>query len=268
MKGKIALCQMIARSNVEDSYRAAKALLDEAGKNKADIAVLPEIWTIAFTPKNCLDNAEEIGGRAYTLLQNAAKEYGMYVFGGSFPVRHGDKVDNACFIFDPDGNEIGRYDKTHLFDVEVDGMVTAKESGHTVPGDHPLVVDTAFGKIGMLICYDLRFPQMFFKLADMGAEMIVLSAAFHIDTGKAHWDFLTKARAVDTQVYLAAVCGATDPEAAFVTYGHSRLVDPWGEVITELGYEEGVGFAEFDTERVTQIRNQLPTLKSRRPELY
>ena len=268
MKGKIALCQMISRPSVDDNYSIARDLLAEAGRQGADIAVLPEIWTTRYSPKNCLNNAEEPGGRAYTMMQAAAREHHMYVFGGSIPIRHGEKVDNSCFVFAPDGTEIGRYDKCHLFDIEVDGVVSAQESAHTVPGDHPLVVDTAFGKIGVLICYDLRFPQMFFKLADMGAEMIILPAAFHIDTGKAHWDILTRARAVDTQVYMAAVGCATDREAAFVTYGHSRLVDPWGTVVGEMGEDEGVLVLGFDTEQVSNIRKQLQALRHRRPELY
>ena len=120
----------------------------------------------------------------------------------------------------------------------------------------------------LLVCYDLRFPSMFLKLAQMGAEMIVLPAAFHIQTGKAHWDFLTRARAVDTQVFFAAVGCATDHEAKFVTYGHSRLVDPWGEVLCEMGEEEGVAVAETDTDRVKEIRRQLQSMQHQRPELY
>ena len=268
MKGKIALCQMVTRPDVEENYTACEDLLAEAGRLGADIAVLPEIWTTRITPKNCLEHAEEAGGRAYTLMQAAAKEHGMYIFGGSIPIRNGERIDNACFVFDRNGNEIGRYNKCHLYDIDVDGGVSSSESSFVVPGDHPLVVDTEFGKIGVLICYDLRFPQMFYKLADMGAEMIVLPAAFHIQTGKAHWDFLTRARAVDTQVYFAAVGCATDREASFVTYGHSRLIEPWGEVITEMGEEEGVAVAEFDMARVSEIRRQLQCLHHRRPELY
>ena len=259
MKCKIALCQMVTRPDVQDNYDAARDLLAEAARQGADIAILPEIWTTRITPKNCLENAETVGGPAYTLMQAAAKEHNMYIFGGSIPIAHGDKIDNACFVFDRSCSQIGRYDKCHLCDIDVDGGVSSKESAFVVPGDHQLVVDTEFGKVGVLICYDLRFPSMFLKLAQMGAEMIVLPAAFHIQTGKAHWDFLTRARAVDTQV---------DRDAKFVTYGHSRLVDPWGEVLCEMGEEEGVAVIEVETDRVKEIRRQLQSLKHQRPELY
>ena len=268
MKCKMALCQMVTRPDVQDNYDAARDLLAEAARQGADIAILPEIWTTRITPKNCLENAETVGGPAYTLMQAAAKEHNMYIFGGSIPIAHGDKIDNTCFVFDRSGNEIGRYDKCHLYDIDVDGGVSSKESAFVVPGDHQLVVDTEFGKIGVLICYDLRFPSMFLKLAQMGAEMIVLPAAFHIQTGKAHWDFLTRARAVETQVFLAADGCATDHDAKFVTYGHSRLVDPWGEVLCEMGEEEGVAVIEVDTDRVKEIRRQLQSLQHQRPELY
>lgn len=268
MKCKIALCQMVTRPEVAANYDACKDLLAEAGRQGADIAILPEIWTTRITPKKCLENAEPVQGPAYTLMQAAAKEHHMYIFGGSIPIAHGDRIDNACFVFDRDGKEIGRYNKCHLFDIDVEGAVSSKESSYVVPGDHPLVVDTEFGKIGVLICYDIRFPNMFLKLARMGAEMIVLPAAFHIETGKAHWDFLTRARAVDTQVFMAAVGCATDPEASFVTYGHSRVVDPWGKVLCEMGHEEGIEVVEIETERVAEIRQQLQALRHQRPELY
>jgi len=268
MKCKIALCQMRTRPDVQDNYDACKTLLAEAGRQGADIAILPEIWTTRITPKTCLDNAEEIGGPAYTLMQAAAKEHNMYIFGGSIPIRHGERIDNAAFVFDRNGNELGQYNKCHLFDIEVDEGVSSKESSFVVPGDHTLVVDTEFGKVGVLICYDIRFPSMFLKLAEIGAEMIVLPAAFHIQTGEAHWDFLTRARAVDTQVFFAAVGCATDRDASFITYGHSRLVDPWGEVLTEMGEEEGVAVVEIDTDRVKEIRRQLQCLRHQRHELY
>ena len=200
-------------------------------------------------------------------VRRAAAEAGIWVHLGSLALKgEGDKLVNRGFVIDAQGDIRARYDKIHLFDVDLPTGESWRESAMYDGGRSAVVVpDTPVGKLGLTICYDLRFPELFQRLSDAGAEVIAVPAAFTVPTGKAHWQVLMRARAIEAELFIVAAAQAGRHEDGRDTYGHSLVVDPWGEVILELGGEPGLAFAEVDLGRIAEVRARIPVHQHRRP---
>jgi predicted amidohydrolase len=201
-------------------------------------------------------------------MSKLAEENGIWLIGGSIPEFDNGKIYNTCYIFSPTGARIGKYRKIHLFDIDVKGSARFMESETLSAGTWRTVVDTEFGKIGVAICYDARFPELFAAMTGDGARLIVLPGAFTAPTGAAHWELLMRARALDNQVYFAACSPARDLNAPYHAYGHSCIVTPWGDFCGKTDTNESIVYGDVNLDYLESIRAQLPVLAQRRPEFY
>lgn len=265
---KIALCQLKGSFDKDESKNNVKKFVTEAASNGADIVTLPEMWDCPYSNDYFREYAETEDGETVELMSNLAKDLGIYLIGGSIAELDGDKVYNTSYSFNRNGEIIGKHRKTHLFDIDVEGGIRFMESDTLTAGDSSTIIETEFCKVGVAICYDVRFPELFRRMALDGAKLIVLPAAFNMTTGPAHWDLTMRARALDNQVYFAANSPARDEEGVYVAYGNSCVVNPWGEFEAHADEKECIVYADIDLDYVESIRNQLPLLKHRRPELY
>lgn len=199
-------------------------------------------------------------------VRDAAAEAGIWVHLGSLALRGaGDKLVNRGFVIDSQGEIRARYDKIHLFDVDLPTGESWRESAMYEAGRAAVVVDdTPVGRLGLTICYDLRFPELFQRLSEAGAEVIAVPAAFTVPTGMAHWQVLMRARAIEAELFVVAAAQAGHHEDGRATYGHSLVADPWGELLLEMGGEPGLGFADFDLDRITEVRARIPIHQHRK----
>ncbi len=233
------------------------------------MVVLPEMFNCPYSSELFAGFAEEYpAGETAAMLAETAKARKLYIFGGSIPERDGSQVYNSCLVFGPDGSLLARHRKVHLFDVEFDQGFSFRESDILGRGDRITVVDTAFGKIGVGICYDIRFPELARAMTLRGAILMVVPAAFNMITGPAHWELTLRMRAVDNQFYTAGAAPARNMEASYVAYGHSMVIDPWGQTVESLDEKEGIIVAVIDPARLEQVRRELPLLRHRRTDLY
>lgn len=267
---RVAACQMDSQDDKSANIETAIELLDEAGAAGADFVALPEMFTFMGAKKEYRANAETIPGDVTERLGEKAREYSMYVHGGSmFEVAEEDeKVHNTSVVVDRDGELQAIYRKVHLFDVEIGNEVVTQESAHVNPGDSLTVVETDFGLVGLSICYDLRFPELFSTLSQRGAEVIVLPAAFTLHTGKDHWETLLRARAIENQAYIIAPGQIGDKPSSIATYGRSLVVDPWGNVVAKASDTKRVVTADLDFDYLTSIRRELPSLEHKQFDIY
>ncbi len=271
----LAICQMESdfrhddiEKNKSENIAHAEQMIEEAAKNGADVVVLPEMWNSIYSNEKMPIYSENAGGMIDRALSAAAKKHGIYLFGGSNPELDGEKVYNSAPVFDRDGNLIGRHRKAHLFDVDIPGKITFMESDSLTAGDAVTTVDTEWCRIGLGICYDIRFPEFTRAMACSGAELIILPAAFNMHTGAAHWSASIKMRAVDNQVYFAGAAPARKEDSAYVTYAHSCICNPWGDVVASAGHKEEIIYGNIDLEYLMRVREELPLIKHLRHELY
>ncbi len=266
---KISLIQMNVVADKQANLRVALREIAACARQGAQIVCLPEMFCCPYRTENFPVYAEKQGGPLWSALAAAARDHQVTLVGGSMPeVDEAGRVYNTCYIFDPAGRQIGRHRKMHMFDIDIPGGQHFKESDTLTPGSEVTVVETTFGRVGVSVCYDLRFPELARLMALRGAKIFIVPGAFNMTTGPAHWEMLFRARAVDNQVYTLGCAPARDPQAGYVSYGNSLVVSPWGEVMARLGAEAGVLTADLDLERVDQVRGQLPLLKQRRTDLY
>lgn len=255
-------------ANLERTF----ALIDHAARAGADWVCLPETFHCRGPGDVKRASAEEIPGPLTEAFGAAAARHGIWLFAGSIDERSPDpgKTWNTSTVFAPDGSLAATYRKIHLFDVLVDGQVTAQESARILPGDRPSLVDTPLGPVGLTICYDLRFPELYRALALRGAVATMVPSNFTVPTGRDHWEPLLRARAIENGQYViaAATIGNAGGEGGFVAYGRSMVVDPWGTVIACAPDEVGITYARIDTDRVAKVRRQIPTLRHLRPDAY
>jgi len=265
---RIALCQMKVVDDKNKNLFQAVKMIKEAGKS-ADLVILPEMFNCPYDIEKFPKYAEE-SDNSSTLseVSRAAKKAGVYLVAGSIPEREEKHVYNSSFFFNLQGEIIGSYRKMHLFDIDVPGEISFKESGTLTAGDQLTVVETDLGKIGICICYDLRFPELLRLMTLQGAQLIVVPGAFNLTTGPVHWEPLIRVRAVDNQVYMAAASPARDETASYVTYGHSMVADPWGNILAKAGSLEEIVYAEIDLSYLEKVREDLPLLRNRRTDLY
>lgn len=251
------------------NIQRAREMIENLAQEGARVIVLPEMFNCPYDNSYFPEYAENYpSGSTISMLAETAAAKRVYIFGGSIPEQEDGRIYNTCFIFGPDGKLLAKHRKTHLFDVELNEGISFKESAVLSPGDGVTVVDTEYGKIAALICYDIRFPEMARAATLKGAVLLLVPAAFNMVTGPAHWAITMKMRAIDNQFFVAAAAPARDTEASYVAYGHSMIVDPWGKVMQELDEKEGKILAEIDLARLNQVREEFPLLKHRRTDLY
>ena len=274
MTFKNGLCQMAGSlkedmaENKKETWAKAEQMIREAASNGAQIIALPEMWNCPYSNDFFRAYSESADGETVGRMSELAKTLGIYLIGGSIPELDDDRVYNTCFAFDREGQVIGKHRKAHLFDIDVKGGIRFMESDTLTAGDAATVIDTEYGKIGIAICYDVRFPELFRKMTLDGARMVFLPAAFNLTTGPAHWDLTMRARALDNQIYFAAISPARCMEGVYQAYGYSCVTTPWAEFAARAETEETIIYADIDFEYEDSIRDQLPLLKHRRPELY
>lgn len=265
----LGLVQFYITPHWAENMDKAEALIEQAARLGADLAILPEMFTCPYETRYFSSNAERIeGGRTTTRLARLARRLGLHILGGTIPERDGDRLYNTATLFDHTGRLIARHRKVHLFDVDLPGGVSVRESAVFSPGEKITVVQALGMDMGIAVCYDLRFGEMFRLMALAGASLVAAPAAFNNVSGPAHWELTLRARAVENTIYVAGVSGLAPPGAKYNSYGHSMAVDPFAEVLIDMGRAEGVGLARLDPKRLADIRARLPVLAQRREGLY
>lgn len=268
-KIKIAAIQMPTVADKMENVRTVKTYLEKIKDENPDFVILPEMFCCPYQTENFPIYAEKEGGPVWQQLSGYAKQYGIYLIGGSMPEKDAEgNVYNTSYIFDREGKQIGKHRKVHLFDIDVKGGQTFKESDTLTAGDSDMVFDTEFGKIGVMLCFDIRFPELSRMMVNDGAKVIFVPAAFNMTTGPAHWELSFRTRALDNQIYMVGCAPARDVSAGYISWGHSIVTDPWGRVTGMLDENEGILLAELDMDYEEQVREELPLLKSRRKDMY
>jgi deaminated glutathione amidase len=266
--GKVAAIQMTSGHIVADNLLAAGALLREAKDAGADVACLPENFCfIGLKDADKLQVAEEDGsGPVQQFLSDSARELKMWILGGTIVLR-GDtpsRVANSSLLIDSDGKRVARYDKIHLFDVTIPGRNEQyRESSHVMPGREAVLADTPVGRLGLSVCYDMRFPELYRELVSQGAEWLAMPAAFTVPTGRAHWETLLRARAIENLCYVVAPAQSGTHSSGRETYGDSLIVDYWGQVLSRLAKGTGVITAEIELAKQAESRMRFPALANR-----
>ena len=224
-----------------------------------DVILLPEIFTCPYDNSCFPVFAQEEDEEVCRELSSIARQYHAYLVGGSVPERSADgRIYNTSYVYDRTGRRIARHRKVHLFDIDVPGGQYFKESDILSPGEDVTVFDTEFGKMGVCICFDIRFPEMFLEMRKTGVRMVFVPAAFNMTTGPAHWEVLFRSRALDQQISVLGCSPARDAEASYIAYGHTILTDPWGRVVQELDEKEGMLCAAVDLAYADSVRQQIP----------
>lgn len=268
-KIKIAAIQMSTVADKMENVRTVKTYLEKIKDENPDFVILPEMFCCPYQTENFPIYAEKEGGPVWQQLSGYAKQYGIYLIGGSMPEKDAEgNVYNTSYIFDREGKQIGKHRKVHLFDIDVKGGQTFKESDMLTAGDSDTVFDTEFGKIGVMLCFDIRFPELSRMMVNDGAKVIFVPAAFNMTTGPAHWELSFRTRALDNQIYMVGCAPARDVSAGYISWGHSIVTDPWGRVTDMLDEKKGILLAELDMDYEEQVREELPLLKSRRKDMY
>jgi len=262
---KVAAVQTVSTLDVKHNLAAVGALIGQAAQQGAQLVLLPEYWPImGMRDSDKVAHAEHFGsGLMQEFMADAAREHGIWLIGGTLPLVSGDagKVLNTSLVYRPDGACIVRYDKIHLFGF-TKGEESYDESKTIVPGLDVATFEAPFGRVGLSVCYDLRFPELYRAMGE--CALIVVPAAFTYTTGKAHWEILLRARAVENQCYVLAAAQGGQHQNGRRTWGHSMLIDPWGEIQAVLPEGEGVIVGEMQAERLQAVRESLPALKHRK----
>lgn len=258
---KVALIQTVSGANVAKNLSQVEQLLIQAREEQAKLVVLPE--NFAFMGMNEMDkfNVAEFEGQGpiQEKMSQLAKRLGIWIIAGTIPLKgKGTKVRASSLVFDDQGKQAARYDKIHLFDVQVSDTESHQESLSIERGEHAVVVDTPIGRIGLTVCYDLRFPELYQQLLAKGAQIFTVTSAFTAVTGLAHWEILLRARAVENLCYVLAANQGGHHENGRQTYGHSMVVEPWGKILACKSDGAGVVTAEIDLQRLQQLRKQFP----------
>lgn len=267
-KFKLGLIQMITSRDKSIAVGKAIENISQLADNGANLVVLPEMFNCPYETQRFPSYAEPEGGETWQKMQQIAIEKKIYLVAGSIPEIEAGKIYNTSFVFDPNGNQIGKHRKIHMFDINIENGQYFKESETLEAGNQPTVFETEYGKIGLAICYDIRFPELARLMVAEGAKMIIYPAAFNMTTGPAHWELLFRSRAVDNQVFTVGCAPARDYSLGYISYGNSIVVDPWGDVLGRLDDTEGYLLGEIDFNEVRQIREQLPIIRQLRNDVY
>jgi len=261
---KITLLQLKNGLDRVANLNKLDSLMKKVTEDGSDIVVLPEMFPIAYSPEIMLQTAEILSGDLVSWLKDWAIKGQFDIMAGSFPeIAKGGKCYNTALYIDKLGEIRGEYRKLHLFDVNFEG-VSITESDSVVAGSEVVVFDTDYGRVGIAICYDIRFPELFSNMRKRGAKLVFVPAVFNAITGKAHWELLARSRALDNQLFVVGCQQAASDLVDFKSYGHSIVVNPWGEVIHSLGSEQGSLSFSLDLSEVKEVRKKLPLEEHRR----
>ncbi len=265
---RIAVIQTNSSDEIDHNLEQTSVYIQSAADQGAKMVFLPECFALMQRHRSQLGQlAEEAGkGKIQSFLSVMAAQYGLWLFAGSVPLKTdtAERITNTLLVFDSQGHRVARYDKIHLFDVVLCEDEKYLESAYTQSGSSVEVVDTPGGKVGLSICYDLRFPELYRQLCDKGAELLIVPSAFAQTTGRFHWLPLLTARAIENACYVIAAAQVGIHPSGRRTFGHSVVIDPWGEVLANKETDCGVLLADIDLSRLHQIRRQFPSLQHRR----
>ena len=266
---KVAAIQMASGPQVEANLFEAERLITKAVESDAELIVLPENFALmGMSERDKIAIREEQGsGKIQSFLREQAERHGVWLVGGTIPLRCPDpnKIYATCLLYNHHGEQVARYDKIHLFDVTiVDSGESYTESETITSGHDVVVVDTPFGRLGLAVCYDLRFPELFRNMLDKGVELVALPSAFTAITGKAHWECLIRARAIENLMFVIAAAQGGYHKNGRETYGDSMIVDPWGTILERLPSGAGIVLAELDQSLLHSARSNFPVIKHRR----
>ncbi|MCD7736873.1 MAG: carbon-nitrogen hydrolase family protein [Lachnospiraceae bacterium] len=265
---KIALIQMKVQKDNDSNIQIACGRISEAAKAGADLVMLPEMFCCPYETVNFPVYAQPDGGVNWQALSECAKENRVYLVAGSMPERESEAIYNTSYVYNRCGEQIAKHRKMHLFDVDIKDGQRFCESETLTAGSKVTVFDTEFGRMGLMICFDIRFPELARLMALHGAKAILVPAAFNLTTGPVHWELNFRSRAVDNQVFLLGCSPARDMGGSYHAYGHSIVVSPWGRVLAQLDETEGILYCDLDLDETEEIREQLPLLKARRTDVY
>lgn len=265
---KIGLIQTNTQNDKEQNLAFIEAAIDKVVEEGADLITLPETFAYLGPDEGLRENAEEIDGPTLNRLRVKAREKGVFIHCGSILEKRGERIFNTSVVFNREGKTVAQYSKIHLFDIETPGGVVYRESDVVSAGSEVVTFDCEGRTVGLAICYDLRFPELFRKLAEMGASLILVPAVFTLMTGKDHWEPLLRARAIENLCYVAAAgnWGICPPK--YTSWGHSMVVNPWGTVIAQAGDCATTVMAELDFGLLEDIRKKLPSLAHRRRDVF
>ena len=268
-KIKIAALQTMVSKDKRENLDRLERLLEDPGLAGVDLVTLGEMFNCPYQTPNFPIYAEEAGGESWQRCSALAKKHGIYLSAGSMPERDREgHIYNTAYVFDRQGRQIARHRKMHLFDIAVSGGQCFRESDTLTAGNDVAVFDTEFGKMGLCVCYDFRFPELPRLMAQRGARVILVPAAFNMTTGPAHWEIMFRQRAVEDQVFAIGTAPARDASSGYTSWGHSIAVGPWGNILYQLDEKPGIALAELDLDEVERVRAELPLLAHRRLDIY
>jgi len=279
---KVALCQLSVGTDKFKNIEGARRFVQRAANQGAELVLLPEIWNGPYSTDSFSQYAEPLPSSrelsefipdsklhpSSKLIRDLAEEHKIWIIGGSISERDGDKLYNTCLVANPEGKFIAKHRKVHLFDIDVPGKITFKESDSLSPGNEITMFESPFGKIGVGICYDIRFAEYAQICAQNDCTILCYPGAFNTVTGPAHWELLQRARAVDNQVFVLTCSPARNPESKYQAWGHSSAISPWGEVLATTEHAEDMVMTELNLNRVNEVRQNIPVRKQKRLNLY
>lgn len=277
-KIKVALCQMEVIDDKETNLKKAIKMIKDAKLKNADLAILPEMFNCPYENDKFIEYSEVLSeSETLNKISQVAKEENIHVLAGSIPEKvienntenklNYNIYNTSCF-FNNKGELIGSHRKVHLFDIDVVGKISFKESDTLNAGKDIDVIYTDFGNIGIGICYDIRFIELSRIMTLEGANLLIFPGAFNLTTGPAHWELLFKSRALDNQVFTIGVAPALNKNSSYNSYGHSIIVNPWGETVVQADYDETLIIQEIDLDEINKVREEIPVLKNRRTDIY
>ena len=264
----VAQVQMPVTRDKSENIAAACRLIRRAARQGAELAMLPEMFCCPYENRAFRPYGEPLGGPAQQAVSALARELGIWIIAGSLPELEGERVYNTAFVYDDTGRQVARHRKMHLFDISVEGGQSFRESDTLSPGNDVTVFFFFWGKLGLCICFDLRFEELSRLMTLQGAQIILTPAAFNMTTGPAHWELMFRQRAVDNQLFTVGTSPARDEAGSYVAWGHSIACDPWGSVIRQCGAGEELAVTDLDLTRIAAVRRQLPILSTRRTDVY
>ncbi len=265
---KLAVVQIRTETDMEQTLVKAERMVAEAAQGGAKLVVLPEMWSCPYSKKYFHAVADSDNGASREAMSRWAGDNGIILVGGSVPEKCGDKLYNTCYVFDENGRQIARHRKIHLFDVDIKGGMRFKESNSFAPGEDITVFDTSLGRMGVEICFDIRFPELCRAMAKRGAEIILCPAQFNMTTGPRHWELSVRARAMDNELFFVGASSARYEGFDYECWGHSTVADPFGMVTASCDEKEQILFCDIDLNEVDSVREQLPTFLHLREDVY
>lgn len=266
---KIAQVQLSPKSDKLDSIDSLRRLIDSNIKSDVDFITLPEMFVCPYEMDRLSEYAEPDGGSTWRACSSIARENKAYLVAGTIPeLSEKGKIYNTVYVFDRKGIQIAKYRKLHLFDINIKNGQHFRESDTLSPGKDIVIFETGFGTMGLAVCYDIRFPELFRLLELQGSKVVFVPASFNMTTGPAHWELMFRAQSVFNQLYMVGTSTANSESASYKSWGHSIITDPWGTVVGQMNKEEGVLITNVDLKKVEQVRNQLPLINARRTDIY